>query len=211
MTSTPNLDIIAVFRNLCAKFRFSILSRCDVIDADVKGGNYMPPPCGRWVVRRLSSRPAGLMLVVLADNMNKELGNVLCGELLCVLQEMNYRNHEILVTFIINIYCHSFRLPSRSRILWRIFRSRRVLCGHSREYSPGVAELQLMTGRWTPHTKRLAPPHTHTHPTSVKKRPVLVLGASVDAGGRTAVTVLVVPRTPVSTAPSPVLVLVLPL
>ena len=34
---------------MCAKFRFSISSRCDDMVAEVKGGNYMPPPAaGGW-------------------------------------------------------------------------------------------------------------------------------------------------------------------
>ena len=51
MGSASNLDnkLGSVFRNLCVKFRFFILSRCNVIDAVVNGGNYMPPP----------QRPAG--------------------------------------------------------------------------------------------------------------------------------------------------------
>ena len=51
MGSTPNLNIISVRSSeKCAKFRFSTLSRCDVIVADVKGRNYMPPPpaAGGW-------------------------------------------------------------------------------------------------------------------------------------------------------------------
>ena len=34
---------------MCAKFRFSISSRCGDIIAEVKGGNFMPPPAaGGW-------------------------------------------------------------------------------------------------------------------------------------------------------------------
>ena len=33
---------------MCAKFRFSISSRCDDIVAEVKGGNCMPPAAGGW-------------------------------------------------------------------------------------------------------------------------------------------------------------------
>ena len=40
---------------MCAKFRFSISSRCDDIVAEVKGGNFMPPPSG-W---RVARRPSG--------------------------------------------------------------------------------------------------------------------------------------------------------
>ena len=40
---------------MCAKFRFSISSRCDDIVAEVKGGNFMPPS-GWLVVRRSSGR-----------------------------------------------------------------------------------------------------------------------------------------------------------
>ena len=50
MGSTPNLDTTSakVFRKMCAKFRFSISSRCDDIVAEVKGGNFMPPAAGVW-------------------------------------------------------------------------------------------------------------------------------------------------------------------
>ena len=41
---------------MCAKFRFSIFSRCDDIAAEVKGGQlYAPPPSG-W---RVARRPSG--------------------------------------------------------------------------------------------------------------------------------------------------------
>ena len=33
-----------VFKKMCAKFRFSVSSRCDDIVAELRGGNYMPPP-----------------------------------------------------------------------------------------------------------------------------------------------------------------------
>ena len=51
MGSTPNLDISARYSEMCAQGFTSILSRCDVIDADVKGGNFMPPThpaAGGW-------------------------------------------------------------------------------------------------------------------------------------------------------------------
>ena len=46
---------------MCAKFRFSISSRCDDIVAEVKGGNFMPPPAaGGW---RGGPAAAGLSLI----------------------------------------------------------------------------------------------------------------------------------------------------
>ena len=63
MKPTPNLNVIlARCSGKCAKFRFSILSCCDVIDADVKGGNYMSPQAtGGW---RGGPSATGLSLTV---------------------------------------------------------------------------------------------------------------------------------------------------
>ena len=59
--TTFNHKLGLVFRNMCAKFCFSILSRCDVIDADVKGGNNMPPS-GRRVARSPSGRRVNMQI-----------------------------------------------------------------------------------------------------------------------------------------------------
>ena len=77
MGSTPNLDIFSfwlgkfrlAFRKMCVKFRFHILSRCHVIDADVKGGSYtyVPPPSGRWV--RGGPAAAGLKIYQIPKQM----------------------------------------------------------------------------------------------------------------------------------------------
>ena len=45
---------------MCAKFRFSISSRCDDIVAEVKGATLCPPPCG-W---RVARRPSGCLVNV---------------------------------------------------------------------------------------------------------------------------------------------------
>ena len=58
---------------MCAKFRLSISSRCDDIIAEVKGGNFMPPPAaGGW---RGGPAAAGL----------KESSNALCRRTVVLL------------------------------------------------------------------------------------------------------------------------------
>ena len=55
---------------MCAKFHFSISSRCDDIVAEVKGGNYMlppPPAAGGW---RGDPADAGLTAVNASSNLH---------------------------------------------------------------------------------------------------------------------------------------------
>ena len=51
---------------MCAKFRFSISSRCDDIIAEVKGGQLYAPPSG-W---RVARRPSGCRVNMESQRVN---------------------------------------------------------------------------------------------------------------------------------------------